>query len=150
MINEDFYYLEVVRAVLTKNVTVEEQALHSIIGFKIIADRLDAEWPAEDPAIVIDTFGGDEAHGTEGNVVHPTLDVWCYGAVVDVSRSQQNSVALERAVAKVLNGALDRKNEFGTLMSAVRERPSTNEWDPDMERPFQRATYRTWFSTLTA
>lgn len=141
----DFNWFEVLRAFLTRNQTVEEQALHTLVGFHIVEDRLDAEWPKDDPAILVEVVGGDEAHGTGGNVVHPTLEIWSYGSD---GTNQDDSKALERALGNVLNGAVNKANEFGTLQTAHRERPSTSEWDPDTKRAFQRATYRTWFSSV--
>ena len=140
-------WFQVLRAILTRNVTVEEQTLHAIVGFDVIRDRLDPKWPIDDPALLCDTNGGDEAHGTLGNVIHPTIEIWSYGSG---NVSQDTSASLEEALANVLNGRLGQLTDFGTLMSAVRERPSTSEWDPDQKRPFQRATYRTWFSSISA
>ena len=136
-------YFPVLRHILTRQSTAEEIALFAIVGYKIVEYRLDAKWPLADPAILVDTYGGDEAGGSKGNVIHPTLDIWCYGA----AGTHTASKVLEAVLSDVLNGLLNIKTIYGTLMSAVRERPATGERDPDMNRAFQRATYRTWFKS---
>lgn len=134
-------YFAVLRTILITQTTPEQIALFAIARFNIIEGRLDAAWPLTEPAIVVDMYGGDEAGGTRGKVIHPTLDIWCYGA----GGKQPESKALEAALSEVLNGALLIETSYGTLMSATRERPASGEYDPDMKRAFQRATYRTRF-----
>lgn len=138
-------YFPTLRHILTRQSNAAEKALFALAEYKVIEGRLTPEWPLSDPAILVDTNGGDEAGGSCGRVIHPTLEIWCYGA----DGEQAASKTLEAAVADVLNGVLDITTPYGSLMSSIRESPATFERDPDLLRAFQRATYRTWFSSIT-
>lgn len=138
-------YFAVLRHILTRKTTTAEVALFALAGFHVVEGRLDPRWPMEDAAILVDTNGGGETGGTKGHVINPTLEIWHYGP----DGSQSASKALEAALSAVLNGALTILTDYGTLLSAVRERPATIEYDPDMARHFFRATYRTRFKSTS-